>query len=210
MTYYGGSGADDGDAMAVDATGDAFITGPTTSSDFPLASSVTAFQGTLAGTQNAFLLELNPTGSKATYATYLGGSAADIGLGIALDGSGNVYLTGQAGSTDFPVTNNATQAATGGATDAFVSVINPSASTPLVFSTYLGGGGDEDQVSGSIAVSSNNSFFVTGDTDSGNGTTSVFPTVNAVDPTFGGGTCTLNNAPAICTDGFITAYTAVQ
>jgi Beta-propeller repeat len=207
MTYYGGNNLNDGIAIAVDSTGDAYVTGQTASTNFPVTS--TTYQSTLAGAQNSFLLELNPTGTAAIYSSYFGGNGTEFGLGIALDGSGNVYLTGQTSSNSaFPLAG-ATQGTFGGATDAYVSVLNPSSNT-LVFSTYLGGGGDEDQVGGSIAVSSGGGFYVTGDTDSGNNGTSAFPTLNALDATWGGGTC-LNEAGTSnvpCPNGFVAAYTA--
>ena len=209
MTYYGGTNLDESIGIVADSSGDAYVTGQTASTDFPVSS--TTFQSTLGGTgaQNAFLLELNPSGSKAIYSSYLGGSGTEFGLGIALDGSGNVYLTGQTSSTNFPLTGE-TQAVLGGPTDAYVSVLNPS-SNLLVFSSYLGGSGDEDQLGGSIAVSPNGNFFVAGDTDSGNGGTSAFPTLNALDPTWGGGSClNQNNNTVPCPNGYITAYTTVQ
>jgi hypothetical protein len=208
VTYYGGNKADDGLAIAADSSGDAFITGNTSSSDFPTAG--TPFQSSLAGTQNAFVVELNPTGTAALYGTYLGGNGIDIGLGITLDGVGNAYVTGQTSSTQtapgaFPLVNP-TQPAFGGSTDAFVTVLSP---TTVLFSTYLGGGGDEDQLSGAIALDSSHNIYVTGDTDSGNGSTAVFPTKGALDGTFGGGACKNgNNLSVPCPDAFITAYSS--
>jgi hypothetical protein len=204
-TYYGGSNVDDALAIAADAAGNAFVTGLTVSSDFPTAG--TPFQKILgaAGAQNAFVLELNSTGSAATYSTYLGGSGADLGVGIAIDGSDNAYVTGQTSSPDFPPLNP-TQATLSGSTDAFVTVLTPNPNQ-LLFSTYLGGGGDEDTLSGSIAVNSLPNIYVTGDTDSGNGSTSAFPTKNPLDGTYGGGTCTTSTGSTIpCPDAFIAAY----
>jgi hypothetical protein len=206
LTYYGGDNVDDALAISADSTGDAFVTGLTESSDFPTAG--TPYQPTLAGTQNAFAVELNPTGSAATYGTFLGGNGTDLGLGIAQDTSNpaNIYITGQTSSSNFP-TVNPTQAALSGPTDAFVSVLSPGQSAAL-FSTYLGGGGDEDQVGGGVVLDSSNNIYVTGDTDSGNGSTSVFPTTNALDGTYGGtGSCLSSVGGAVpCPDAFIAAY----
>ena len=205
VTYYGGSNIDDALAIAADSAGDAFITGLTQSSDFPTAG--TPYQSTLAkSAQNAFAVELNPTGSAAIYGTYLGGSGTDLGLGIALDSSSpaNIYVTGQTSSSDFP-TVNPTQAALSGTTDAFATALSPSQKTAL-FSTYLGGSGDEDQLAGAITLDSTEEIYVTGDTDSGNGSTTAFPTKAALDGTYGGGTCTSNSATVPCTDAFIAAY----
>jgi len=206
VTYYGGSNVDDAFAIATDSLGNAFLTGTTASSDFPTAGS--PYQTGLAGTQNAFVVELNSSGSAASYGSYLGGSGSDFGDAITIDGSGNAYVTGQTGSADFPGLNP-TQETFGGSTDAFVSVLSPSQKTSL-FSTYLGGGGDEDQLGGAIALAPSGSILVTGDTDSGNSSTAVFPTTAALDGTYGGGICTSGSNNVPCPDAFIAAYTSAQ
>jgi len=207
VTYYGGSNVDDAFAIAVDpTTGNAFVTGTTASTD--LLSPGTTFQSTLAGTQNAFILELNSAGSTVTYNTYFGGDGTDFGLGIALDASDNIYFTGQTTSSSgsFPLVNP-TQALGDGGSDAFVSVLSI-AQGQLLFSTFLGGGGDEDQFQGSIGLDSAQNIFVSGDTDSGNATTDPFPTTTgAIDVTYGGGTCTDSVGNTVpCTDAFIASY----
>ena len=171
-TFLGGSGIDVGDGIAVDSTG-AYVTGETQSSDFPLQSPL---QGTLNGNEDAFVTKLNPTGTALVYSTFLGGSQADFGASIAVDGTNNAYVTGQTDSTDFPTTS-ATQTSLGGGSgfDAFVSEINATGSA-LAFSTYLGGSGDEDAVGnfGAIAVDSGGAnIYVTGTTSS-----SDFPTTS--------------------------------
>lgn len=204
VTYYGGSAQDDAFAIAADPNGNAFLTGLTQSTDFTTAGS--PLQTALAGSQNSFVLELNPTGSAATYSSYLGGDGFDTGLAIALDGSDNIYVTGETTSSDFPF-QNPTQDAPSGSTDAFVSVVSI-AQGNLLFSTFLGGGGDEDQLFAGIAVDPSDKIYVTGDTDSGNGTTAAFPTAGTpVDGTYGGGTCTSSSNTSIpCPDAFVTAY----
>jgi hypothetical protein len=171
-----------------------------------------AYQSNLGGSgaQNAFLLELNPTASKAVYATYLGGSGIELGLGVAIDGSDNAYLTGQTSSTDFP-TAGTTETTLSGLTDAYVSVLSL-ANNSLLFSTYLGGSGQEDQLGGSVYVNSSGAIYVTGDTTSGGGGTTPFPLVNPLDPVWGGGTTCLdsNGNQVLCPDAFVTTYTAVQ
>lgn len=205
VTYYGGSGQDDALAITADGTGNAFLTGLTNSSDFKTAGS--PVQSALAGTQNAFVLELNNTGSSATYSSYFGGNSSDIGLGIGLDASGNVYITGQTSSSSGLPIFNANQASLSGTTDAFVSVITPGQAQPL-FSTYLGGGGDEDQLSGAIAMDPNDNIYVVGDTDS-SGSTPFPTTAGAIDGSFGGGNCTnSNNITVPCPDAFVTAYSS--
>ena len=202
VTYYGGSNVDDALAIAADGNGNAFVTGSTTSTD--LLSSTTTYQSSLLGTQNAFLLELNSTGTAVSYDTYFGGDATDSALGIALDASNNVYFTGQStsSSASFPLVNP-TQGSGSGNSDAFVSVFSISQGQPL-FSTLLGGEGDEDQFQGSIAVDSTDHIYVTGDTDS-----AKFPIKAPLNGggSYGGGTCTNSVGNSVpCTDAFIAAY----
>jgi hypothetical protein len=191
-TYLGGSLNDLANGIAVDSSGSAYVTGLTGGS-FPVTSS--ALQKTYGGgASDAFVSKLNPAGSALVYSTYLGGSAVDFGAAIAVDGSGNAYVTGQTASSDFS-TVNPTQSALNGASDAYVSVINPSGSQ-LSFSTYLGGSGNED-ISGDyagIAVDSPGAtIYVTGDTVS-----SDFPhTTGSAQPHFGGGAA----------DGFAVKFT---
>lgn len=140
-TYIGGTGlssdahGDEGDAITLDASGNAYITGYTYSSDFPVTAS--AFQtinnGTSHSQSNSFLTKLSPTGS-LLYSSFLGGSGGDAGNAIAINSSGTVYMTGQTSSTDFPVTSGAYQTknkSTSASTNAFVSQISlPVTATP--------------------------------------------------------------------------------
>ena len=180
-TYLGGSADDAGVGIAVDAAGNAYVTGSTASANFPTTAG--AFQTTLGGGGvgfDAFVTKLNSTGSALLYSTYLGGSNNDdSGVGIAVDGAGNAYVTGSAFSTDFPTTPGAFQSSFGGVRDAFVTKLNPTGST-LVYSTYLGGTGDDGGVS--IAVDTAGSAYVSGFAQAG------FPTTTAAfQPGFGGG-----------------------
>jgi hypothetical protein len=182
-TYLGGSGYDAGNGIAVDAADNAYVTGFAGSTNFPTTAGAfqTAFQG---GTGDAFVTKLNPTGSAPlVYSTYLGGSGGDDGLGIAVDAAGNAYVTGQTSSTNFPTTAEAFQTANQGSFDAFVTKLNPAGSAPLVYSTYLGGSGND--VGNGIALDTlpNPNAYVTGLTTSTN-----FPTTPGVfQTTFGGG-----------------------
>ena len=107
-TYLGGSDYDyGGGGIAVDISGNAYVTGSTYSSDFPTTAG--AFQTTLGGDDDAFVTELNPTGSGLVYSTYLGGSGNDEGYPIAVDTSGNFYVTGLTYSSNFPTTPGAFQ-----------------------------------------------------------------------------------------------------
>jgi hypothetical protein len=180
-TYLGGSDQDVGTSIAVDAgTGDALVTGWTSSTDFPTAN---ALQPNLRGfVANAFVARLTADGSALVYSTYLGGSSSgdgDAGNGIAVDPStGDALVTGSTDSPDFP-TANALQPNLRGVEDAFVARLTADGSA-LVYSTYLGGsGGDEGNA---IAVDpSTGDALVTGDTGTD------FPTANALQPVFGGG-----------------------
>jgi len=229
-TFLGGSGSDKANGIAVDRSGDAYVTGSTNSTNFPTTpGSVQPVIGISLG----FVAELNPIGSALVYSTYLsnygygiavdgsgsayvtgftvasntnswdasvaklnstgsafvyiyrlGGSSDDIGIQIAVDGSGNAYVTGQTDSADFPTTSGAFQKTFGGGIDAFVTELN-AAGSALVYSTYLGGSGIEGWVgrpNGGIAVDSSGRIYVTGTTTSTN-----FPTKNALQATYGGG-----------------------
>ena len=177
-TYLGGSGTDSGNGIAIDAGGAAYITGSTTSSNFPV---VGAYQGTLGGQQDGFVTKLNAAGSGIVYSTYLGGALDDRGSSIAVDSSGAAYITGNTSSTNFP-TYLALQPANSGATDAFVTKLNPSGFT-LAYSTYLGGSGTENiEVGRSIAVDSSGSAYITGGTSSAN-----FPVFGPLQAASGGG-----------------------
>jgi hypothetical protein len=166
-TYLGGSGADYGQGIAVDTSGYAYLTGYTSSPDFPVTPG--AFQTTCGNPNpgycnNVFVTKLNPTGSALVYSSYLGGSGTDTGYGVALDSADDAYVTGRTTSTDFPTTLGAFQTTLKGSNNAFVSKINPTGSA-LVYSTYLGGSGGQDY-GYAIAVDSAGNAYVTGVTDS--------------------------------------------
>jgi hypothetical protein len=177
-TYLGGSGLDEGYAIAVDpASGDALVTGQTFSTDFPTANPL---QGTNAGGGDAFVARLSADGSVLVYSTYLGGSGADSGSGIAVDpASGDALLTGWTASTNFP-TANPLQTSFGGGHDAFVARVSADGSA-LVYSTYLGGSA-LDEGYGITMDPGSGDALVTGRTDSTN-----FPTANPLQATNAGG-----------------------
>ncbi len=176
-TYLGGSSNESGNALARDGRGNVYVTGYTYSPAFPTTSLTTTF----GGGSDAFVTKLNATGTAKLYSTYFGGGRNDAGKSIALDGVGNVYVTGDTYSADFPVIlpyqstfhNTACSYVAGGiCPDAFVTKLN-TAGNALLYSTYLGGSGVE-QAQG-IAVGSDNSIYVTGGTNSPD-----FPVVNAL------------------------------
>lgn len=189
-TYLGGggdegNGAGLGGAIAVDAGGHAYVTGYTTSTDFPTKR---PFQAALRGFTDAFVTKLAPGGNTLEYSTYLGGSFGTVGRAIAVDRFGRAHVAGDTSSSDFP-TKNARQAANRGATDAFVTRFSAAGNT-LVYSTYLGGrpimlasgdsyGGD-DSATG-IALDADGNVYIAGQTNA-----SGFPvTSNALDKTCG-------------------------
>ncbi len=146
-TYLGGGGSlDAAIGVTVDAAGNAYVTGPTDSTDFPVTPG--AFQGTYqGGSQDAYVTELNATGSVLIHSTYLGGSAGDQSARIAVDSTGDTYVSGSTSSANFPTTAGAFQTTyAGGVTDpfgdGFVTKLN-SAGTALVYSTYIGGSADD-------------------------------------------------------------------
>jgi len=175
VTYLGGNAVDEGYAIATDASGNAYVTGETNSTNFPLQSPLRSSNAGSSGPSfDAFVTKLNPAGSALVYSTYLGGSATDEGTAIAVDSSGSAYVAGFAGSTDFPVVSPM-QLHLAGADDAFVTKFNPAGSA-LMYSTYLGGG-SEDQAYG-LAVDRAGNAYVTGRTNS-----SDFPLTNAIQAT---------------------------
>jgi len=165
-TYWGGSYIDDGYAVAVDHANNIYITGHTSSNDFPTEN---AYQSQY-GSGDAFVTKLNPTGSEVVYSTYLTGgiqitsSNQDVGKAIAVDARGSAFVAGVTASIDFPTTF-AQQPNFGGGQDGFVSKFSPDGSF-LMFSTYLGGSGYEQKVD--IALDDNGNAYVTGQTNSSN------------------------------------------
>lgn len=225
-TYVGGSQEDLGNGIAVDRKGNVYVTGNTTSLDFPTVNAVQQEFGGDEEEGDAFVVKLNRAGSKLVYSTYLGGEAAESGSDIAIDSWGSVHVTGETRSTDFPIVNALQAIPGGGFSDSFVAKLDR-AGSELVYSTYLGGsdfdvglsiavdrrgnayvtgstegdalvaklngagkalvyafsvGGSAEDASSGIAVDRRGSVYVTGQTWS-----TDFPTINALQPIFGGG-----------------------
>ncbi len=162
-TYLGGSGIVTGEqanGIAADPSGNAYVTGVTNSSNFPVKAGTV--QQIFGGVQDAFITKVNPSGSALVYSTYLGGSDFDWANGIGLDTAGNVYVAGYTSSFDFPTTGGV-QAGFDGLYDAFVSMINTTGGV-LVFSTYYGGSGSD--VANAITVDGSGNMYVGGQTNS--------------------------------------------
>lgn len=176
-TYLGGSGFEGGRGIAVDTTGAAYVTGGTSSLNFPTAS---ALQPTSQG-GDVFVAKIDQGGTALTYATYLGGSGSEGGFSIAVDATGAAYVTGITSSSNFPTVNALQPTIPEDSQVAFVAKISPGG-TGLAYATYLGGsGGAQGQ---GIAVDAMGAAYVTG--SAGEDFGENFPTVNALQPTFGG------------------------
>ncbi|MDQ3010425.1 MAG: SBBP repeat-containing protein [Acidobacteriota bacterium] len=184
--YLGGSGDDQGRSIAVDAGGNAYVAGLTTSteSSFPMVGTLGA---TFKGGTDAFVAKVNSTGSAVSYSGFIGGSGIDEAYGIAVDAGGSAYITGRTASTEatFPKLVGPGLIFNGGI-DAFVAKINPAGSA-LSYAGYIGGSGDDEGFG--VAIDSAGNAYVTGRTTTSEAT---FPKANAFD-------LTLNGA----SDGFI-------
>jgi hypothetical protein len=156
-SYLGGSDVDYGLGIALDQFGNAYVTGYTQSTNFP---TVNPIQSGNTGNGDAFVAEVNPQATELIYSTYLGGSSADSGQGIAVDLGGNAYVVGYTYSANFP-TYNAYQGKNAGGVDAFITKLNKGGSS-FAFSTYLGGSGDDR--GWAIAVDSDLNIYVAGST----------------------------------------------
>ncbi len=162
-TFLGGSDHEEGYGLALDSARNAYVTGFTLSYDFPTTPG--AYKRQMQTGWEVFVTKLNPTGSGLVYSTYLGSnSASDRAWDLALDSSGNAYVTGDTNGSNFPV-SNAPQPSNGGGQDAFVTELN-AAGSALVYSTYLGGN-TWDQGYG-IAVDTTGAAVVVGGTTSAN------------------------------------------
>lgn len=182
-TFLGGTNNDIGRSIACDAAGDAFVTGWTTSTNFPNTAtnvpglfSFVATNTTATLATNAFLTEINPSGAAVVYSALFGGKASDIGNGVAVDAAGDAFVVGSTTSTNFPTTNTigflrSTNSSTKFGSDVFVIAFNTNA-TALFYSAYLGG--KSDDFGCGIALDSMDNAYIAGSTASTN-----FPTADA-------------------------------
>ncbi len=190
-SYFGGTGTETAQDIAVDAAGNVYIAGDST-----VATGLPTTAGPFGttGAQDAFVAKFSSDGSSLLYATYFGGSAADTAKGIAVDTSGNIYVAGTTYSSDFP-TVNGNDTSLAGSRDAYVAKIDAAGSS-IVYGSYIGGSGSNGESVGGIALDPTGSGYVVvaGDTDSSN-----LPTSNAYDGSLGG-----------TYDGYIAAFDTTQ
>ncbi|MCX6665896.1 MAG: SBBP repeat-containing protein [Euryarchaeota archaeon] len=172
-TYLGGTQEDEAFGIVVDQNNNAYITGSTSSDDFP--TTVDSYDGSLNGDWDVFVVKFSPQGNTLIYSTYIGGTGSELSLGIAINQLNCVYVTGWTKSNDFPTVNPYDKTFNGGA-DVFISKFSPQGNQ-LVYSTYLGGTGWDQ--AWDIAVDQNNCAYVTGDTWSND-----FPMANPYDGTY--------------------------
>jgi len=202
-TYFGGSGGESARGLAIDATGNAYLAGVTSSVDFPVTSGAAQTKCGGSCQQNAFIAKFSPTGDKLIYATYLGGGATDDSADLAVDSSGNAYIAGRTTSADFPLaapyqkscTADSTSATGACLSTAFVAKLKADGSA-FAYSTYLGG--SLGSQASAITVDSQGSAYVAGSTQS-----SDFPVLKAFQKS-----CGIDATTAKCSvDAFVTKFT---
>ncbi|MBS1807092.1 MAG: SBBP repeat-containing protein [Acidobacteria bacterium] len=202
-TLLGGSGNEISYGVAVDTGSNVYVTGSTTSTNFPTTTGV--FQDSnRGGTLESFVTKLNPTGTQFVYSSYLGGGGSESGTDIAVDATGNAYVTGYTTSANFPTTAGVVQSTYNGATnlaDAFVAKVNAGGSA-LLYSTYLGG--KSDDVANAIAIDTTGNAYIVGNTASTSSTNDFPTTASAFQKTFSG-----SSIPGPRTDAFITKLNAM-
>ena len=194
-TYLGGSGDDEIFGIALDSGGNVYLTGDTSSTNFPLMNPLqSSFSTVLSDSYHIFITKLSADGSALVYSTYLGGSGdTDFASSITVDTAGNAYVTGATNSTNFPLANALFSTYRGGTFDAFLTKLNPTG-TALVYSTFFGGGSFDEATD--VAVD-DSGVYLSGVTSSGN-----FPLKNAFRSFYSGaGSISIG-------DGFVTKFSA--
>ena len=184
-SFLGGFDIDDALAIAIDAAGNAYVAGETGSTDFPTTAG--AFDRTINGEFDTYILKMNPTGSALVYSTFLGGEFVDLPSAIQVDGAGNAIVVGSTRSTTYPTTAAAFDTTPNGMFDVYVTKLNASGSG-LVFSTLIGGS-DMDGPGGFVRDAAGNLYIAGG-------------TVSANFPTTAGALRTTRSGPS---DGFVLA-----
>jgi hypothetical protein len=173
-TYLGGARDERGGGVAIDGDGNIYVTGMTSSTNFPLTAAAQFAHG--RDNFDVFVVKLNAAGDQMLYATYLGGTGFEDATGVAVDPAGNAHVVGTTSSFDFP-TVHALQPSRRGVNDSFIAKLDPTGA--VIYSTYLGG--NQDEAGDAIAVDRFGRAYITGSTSSPD-----FPTVNAMQPSLGG------------------------
>ncbi|MFC1558801.1 SBBP repeat-containing protein, partial [candidate division KSB1 bacterium] len=163
-SYLGGSGDDTAISIDVDNSGNTYVSGYTSSANFPVTSG--AYSEAKTGNFDAFVCKLNPAGTELIYSTYIGGSDEDTGINIKIDSSGSAYLVGYTKSSNFPTTSGAFDESHNGDYDAFAVKLNSSGNT-LIYSTYIGGSSYDVSITG-IAIDISGNIYIGGQTASSN------------------------------------------
>jgi Beta-propeller repeat len=209
-SYYGGAREDTAHGVAVDRRGNVYLSGSTSSFDFPVVAPLQRAYG--GGRSDAWMAKISATPRAVLYSTYLGGRDADQAFGITVDAHRNLYLTGATSSRDFPIAHAHQNRLGGGSclnpstgklspcTDVFVAEVNETG-RKLLFSTFLGGTGDD--AGHSLALDGPGNIYVGGVTNSSN-----FPVRDALQKSFGGGTCDQGYGLLPCSDAFLLELTA--
>jgi hypothetical protein len=192
-TYLGGSALDQATGIAVDSSGNAYVSGFTQSADFPVVNPLPAPNNTLQSFQNAFVAEIGPDGSALLYSTYLGGSQSDQANAVVVDSAGNAYIAGNTQSANFPIVNGFQTAIVGG-NDGFVSEIQAGGGA-LLYSTFLGGSADDFLNALTLGPGSGVTLYLVGQTKS-----TDFPTTAGVLQS----SCAVDTS-GVCNDAFVAA-----
>ncbi|MGA2270522.1 MAG: SBBP repeat-containing protein [Bryobacteraceae bacterium] len=200
-TYFGGSSYTTVAAIAADSLGNVYVTGWTGSQDLPVTqgSYQAKFPGcppTSGGCYHAFVAKVGRDG-KLLWSTYLGGTTSDVGVGIAVDAAGSVYVAGNTTSKDFPTTPDALERPNGNG-GGFVAKLDATGSK-LLYSTFIGGGATQSLIA--LALGSQGTLVVAGST-----TSTDFPTVHALQPQFPGGNCGSKYGQSACAHAFFAGW----
>ena len=167
--FFGGDGVEQGNAIATDDEGYAYLAGSTTSAHMKFSMATNLYEQKAGGERDAFVVKINPDGTELVYITYLGGTGDDLAYGITIDTIGDAYVTGSTSSEDFPI-EDAYRNKNSGTTDVFLTKIDTNGSG-IKLSTYLGGNGDD--IGYDVALDDEGNIFLTGSTTSWD-----FPIVN--------------------------------
>jgi uncharacterized protein DUF11/beta-propeller repeat-containing protein len=168
-TYFGGSGDEHASSLAIDGSGNIYLTGSTTSPTLPVGASTAVLQSALVGVQNVYIAKINPTfNPPLQYVTYLGGSGVDSPVGIAVDGAGDPIVVGTTTSPNFPISAGTAyqvspETGSAGPHHVFVTKLNPAASA-VIYGTYLSGSGDD--IASGMTTDGSENVYVTGTTTS--------------------------------------------